>query len=70
MIYDCRFFSRFSQRNSKWALERAKANAIRWYPVIGILDRMDETLQVLESSFPQFFEGAKLVYENLSKNNS
>ena len=55
-----------SQRNSKWALERAKANVMKWYPVIGVLDLIDETLNVLESTFPQFFEGAKLVYEKLS----
>ncbi|XP_043468853.1 heparan sulfate 2-O-sulfotransferase 1-like isoform X1 [Leptopilina heterotoma] len=60
---------RCTQRNSKWALERAKANAIRWYPVIGVLDLMDETLQVLESSYPQFFEGAELVYKNLRPKN-
>lgn len=59
----------FSQRNSKWALERAKVNVKRWYPVIGILDEVDKTLDVLENSYPEFFEGAKLVYKKLSKFN-
>ncbi|OXU26651.1 hypothetical protein TSAR_007957 [Trichomalopsis sarcophagae] len=53
------------ERNNEWALEQAKANVLRWYPIVGVLDLMDETLNSLERAFPYFFEGASLIYDKL-----
>ena len=53
------------ERNNAWALEQAKANVLRWYPVVGVLDCMEETVRILERTFPYFFEGASIVYNKL-----
>jgi len=59
------FLSR--ERNNTWALERAKANVIRWYPVVGILDYMEESLNALAIEFPYFFNGAINIYNQFRK---
>lgn len=59
------FFSR--EQNNTWAMERAKANVIRWYPVVGILDYMEESLNALAVEFPYFFKGAIRVYDHFRK---
>ncbi|KAF7399365.1 uronyl 2-sulfotransferase-like isoform X2 [Vespula maculifrons] len=53
------------KRNNKWALQRAKANVVRWYPVVGLLDYMEETLHVLQKEFPYFFTGSLRIYNKL-----
>ncbi|XP_072767007.1 uronyl 2-sulfotransferase [Anoplolepis gracilipes] len=61
---------RCMERNSTWALEHAKANVIRWYPVVGILDYIEESLNALAVEFPYFFNGAINVYNQFrSKEN-
>ncbi|XP_012282342.1 heparan sulfate 2-O-sulfotransferase 1 [Orussus abietinus] len=57
--------TRCTRRNSRWALERAKDNVSRWYPVVGLLDHMDVTLKALENTFPYFFGGASEVYKRI-----
>jgi len=48
-------------------MERAKANVIRWYPVVGILDYMEESLNALAAEFPYFFKGAIRIYGHFRK---
>lgn len=55
------------KRNNRWALERAKTNVIRWYPVVGILDYIEESLNALAVEFPYFFKGAIHIYNQLRK---
>ncbi|XP_076285633.1 heparan sulfate 2-O-sulfotransferase 1 isoform X2 [Lasioglossum baleicum] len=57
--------ARCAVTNNKWALQRAKANIIEWYPVVGILDCMEQSINVLEQKFPYFFRGAKHLYETI-----
>lgn len=59
------FLSR--ERNNTWALERAKVNVIRWYPVVGILDYMEESLNAFAVEFPYFFNGAINIYNQFRK---
>ncbi|XP_014209150.1 heparan sulfate 2-O-sulfotransferase 1-like [Copidosoma floridanum] len=61
----CGHDERCSERNNVWALEQAKANVIRWYPIVGVLDRMEETVGRLEKAYPYFFEGASIIYDKL-----
>ena len=49
---------------SKWALQRAKFIVEHEYSVVGILDKMNETLQVLERYVPRFFAGSSKIYYN------
>ncbi|XP_032679897.1 uronyl 2-sulfotransferase-like [Odontomachus brunneus] len=51
------------EQNNTWALARAKANVVRWYPVVGILDYMEESLDAFALEFPYFFKGAARIYE-------
>ncbi|KAL0122764.1 hypothetical protein PUN28_007454 [Cardiocondyla obscurior] len=62
--YFCGQDPRCTEQNNTWATERAKANVIRWYPVVGILDYMEESLNALEAEFPYFFKGAVRVYDH------
>ena len=64
MLHTC-FSSR--ERNNTWAMERAKTNVIRWYPVVGILDYMEESLNALAVEFPYFFKDAIRVYDHFRK---
>ncbi|EFX88382.1 hypothetical protein DAPPUDRAFT_234511 [Daphnia pulex] len=47
---------------SRWALQRAKFIIEHEYSVVGILDKMNETLQVLERYIPRFFAGSSKIY--------
>ncbi len=40
---------------SSEALARAKVNVERLYPVVGVSDRMNETLRVMEKKLPNVF---------------
>lgn len=53
--------------NNKWALERAKVNIAEWYPVVGILDCMEQSINLLEHKFPYFFRGARQIYRKIRK---
>jgi len=48
--------------NDRWALERAKANVERYFPVVGVLEELNTTLAVLESRLPYFFKGVQEIY--------
>jgi hypothetical protein len=43
-------------------MQRAKRNVEEHYAVVGILEEMDLTLQVLENYVPRFFSGATKLY--------
>lgn len=47
----------FSEPGSKWALQRAKFIIEHEFSVVGILNKMNETIQVLENYLPRFFAG-------------
>ncbi|XP_057335865.1 uronyl 2-sulfotransferase-like [Microplitis mediator] len=47
---------------NRWSLENAKKNVMQWYSVIGILENMEETLNVLTKKFHYFFNGASDIY--------
>ncbi|KAG8180166.1 hypothetical protein JTE90_020464 [Oedothorax gibbosus] len=51
--------------NDAGALQKAKQNIERYYAVVGTLEHMNVTLQVLEATLPRFFKGAYNVYRNL-----
>ena len=39
------------------ALETAKANVVKHYAVVGVLEMWDESLEVMENTLPFFFAG-------------
>lgn len=53
------------EMNNKWALERAKANIVEYYPVVAVLEYMERSIDVLEYKFPYFFRGAKDSYRKI-----
>lgn len=48
--------------NDDWALKSAKANVERYYPVVGILEEINATLEVFENKIPYFFKGVQNKY--------
>ena len=48
--------------NNRNALKKAISNIERFYPVIGITEKINVTLKVLEYELPEFFDGAMDVY--------
>lgn len=57
-------------QNAK-ALSQAKANVERYFKVVGVLENLNETLAVLETHIPRYFNGLQDMYFNelLSKKN-
>lgn len=48
--------------NDKWAIQRAKENVDKYFPVVGILEELNSTLAVLEAKIPMFFKGVQHMY--------
>ena len=44
--------------DSDWALDRARENVEASYPVVGVLERLNETIQLLQAKYPKLFAGA------------
>lgn len=51
--------------NDKWGAQMAKFNLERSFSVVGVLERMDQTLAVLENYVPKFFAGVTQIYNQL-----
>ncbi|KAL1498115.1 hypothetical protein ABEB36_008968 [Hypothenemus hampei] len=67
--YFCGHDPRCMLLNDNWAFEKAKSNVEKYYQVVGVLEEMNITLQVLETKIPQFFSGVKSTYQrNLLEN--
>ena len=47
-----------SQFNNIKALQIAKSNVERFYPVVGVVENINMTLMILEAKMPQYFKGA------------
>ncbi len=54
----CRLF------NNPGALQLAKANVEKYYKVVGITEKTNETLAVLEDQMPEYFKGAQKLYHS------
>lgn len=44
------------------AMSTAKSNIDQWYPVVAILERMNDSLRVAEAILPNYFKGATKAY--------
>ena len=47
------------------ALAQAKQNVIRYFPVVGYLEKFDELVEVLEAVWPRFYRGAVGLYRQI-----
>ena len=47
--------------NSEEVLQRAKANVDKFYPVVGVLENLNQSLAVMEHKLPHVFKGATKV---------
>ncbi len=47
--------------NSAEVLQRAKANVEKFYPVVGVLERLNQSFTVMEHTMPHIFKGAAKV---------
>ena len=44
------------------ALQQAKQNIEKWYPVVGVLESMNKTLAIMEKTVPEYFSGVSDIY--------
>ena len=51
--------------NNPRALQMAKQNVIDYYPVVGVTEMFNETLEVLETKLPTYFHGATKAYKEI-----
>ena len=49
------------------ALKMAKRNVDRFYAVVGVVEKMQESLQVLENYVPAYFRHATKVYNEIMR---
>lgn len=56
-LYKC-----FRALNDQRALDRAKDNVERYFPVVGVLEELNITLALLENHLPYFFQGLQKMY--------
>ena len=52
---------------SQWALDRAKENIEKSYPVVGVLEMLETTLEVMEAAYPELFKGLGDFYHSKNK---
>ena len=50
--------------NNPEAKKRAMANVEKFFPVVGVIEKINMTLSVLENMLPQYFKGAAETYFN------
>ncbi|CAH0554605.1 unnamed protein product [Brassicogethes aeneus] len=61
--YFCGQDSRCMILNNDWALKTAKENVQRYFEVVGVLEELNSTLEVLENKLPNFFKGVQKHYQ-------
>ena len=64
ILYFCGHHEICNKFNNPLALQLAKSNVEKYYPVIGIVENMNKTLAVLEHFWPEYFKGAVNAYFN------
>jgi len=67
LLYFCGHHPECSKLGSREALQIAKHNVDHNFAVVGLLEYMSETMQVLEHKLPQFFAGASDYYKEISQ---
>lgn len=69
VFYSPFFITNFICRviNDRWALQMAKFNIESEYSVVGVLEKMDQTLSAVEQLVPRFFSGSTLLYNEFGE---
>ncbi|CAH1960899.1 unnamed protein product [Acanthoscelides obtectus] len=60
--YFCGHHKECMELNNDWALQTAKSNVEKYYSVVGVLEKLNDTMDVMEREIPYFFKGAKKMY--------
>lgn len=55
------------EAGNSWALQQAKANLAKSYFLVGVTEKMEEFIGVLEASLPRFFRGALKLFDSGGK---
>ena len=70
MAYFCGQDYECSLHGSTKALSMAKMNVEKHYPVVGILERLQDSLILMEKTLPEFFNGLTLAYNGETFNDT
>ncbi len=60
--YFCGHRGECMEHGSAWALAEAKRNVERYYPVVGVIERLNDTLRVMEDALPTFCRNISEFY--------
>ncbi|KAJ3599018.1 hypothetical protein NHX12_032981 [Muraenolepis orangiensis] len=52
---------------SAWALQKAKANLVNQYLLVGLTEELEDFVMILEAALPRFFKGATKLYRTGKK---
>lgn len=66
LAYFCGQEKECMEYGTKFALSKAKTNIEMYYPVVAVLEKMEESLQLCELLLPQFFQGATKMWNQLN----
>ncbi|GMT32918.1 hypothetical protein PFISCL1PPCAC_24215, partial [Pristionchus fissidentatus] len=66
--YFCGHHAFCSEIGSRHALEQAKRTLVEKYLVVGVVDRLRDTVALLEATIPDFFHGALGHFDSLDDN--
>ena len=53
-----------NRSRSQWAVDKAKENIRKHYAFVGVLEDLEDSLQLMEILMPRYFQNAKVVYQN------
>ena len=65
VAYFCGQDTRCLEFGTGFALSRAKDHIDRFYPVVGILERLEESIKLSEMILPDFFGEASLIFDSM-----
>ena len=63
--YFCGQDPRCTDGNSLWALEQAKKNVLEYLPLVGVMEKYNSTLQLMEKVFPVLLKGIFKLYSEI-----
>lgn len=60
------YLTEFSDPGNEMALKQARWNLVNHYLLVGLTERMNDTIELLEHLIPSFFRGASEHFRSLN----
>lgn len=63
VAYFCGQEDKCQEFGTKFAIRKAKENIDKFYPMVAILEKLEDSIKLAEKLIPQFFMGAWNIYK-------